>query len=120
MAKGRLVLRIKGTGQLWPFQLRKLEALTGRGGLAEALDSGEWFTVFDHAVEDVRVVFPWYTFSGGMNLTAHGVRYRLSFGRPANNADPTLDELRRNLGSLKSMRSIGQNWRDVLQPPDRW
>lgn len=114
LQNGQLSLKVHGYGQLWPFQLRKLERACGVPGLADQLEDGVWATVFDVSLANVRVRFPWYTFSGGMHVYVAGVRYRLSFGRPPNNADPTGEEFRKNIDALTSMRMIGKEWRAIL------
>lgn len=42
---------------------------------------------FETPLANVRAIFPWYYFGGGVKLTVYGVSYRISFVRP-NGAAP--------------------------------
>ncbi len=116
-AKGRLTIKddrlsltIPDSGQLWGFQLRKLEKTTGVCGLANDLSNGDPVTIFDVPVNEAGIMFPWYTFSGGMNVHIGKARYRISFGEQARTTGPA----RNNLSTIRSMRTIGQQWKSVL------
>lgn len=123
LAENRLRFTASGYGTAWPFQLRTLERVAARPGLAHRLDADETALVFDLPLGEVRdVSFPWYYFSGGVKLTARGVRYRFSFARPANTRTPPNREhaleVARTVGSAASeisrARRNGEAWKAAL------
>jgi len=114
---GRLSLKVRGCGQMWPFQLRKLETVSGIVGLATALENGEWGTVFEVPVRDVVVHFPWYTFSGGINVVVVGVKYRMGFTPPRDTHGRNHAGLRGDLGTMLDLRKNGRRWREIFAEP---
>lgn len=121
LADGRLFYLACGFGSLWKWQMNKLERAAGQPGLAERMDAGENCIVFDIPLAEVEVEFPWYYFSGGMKVWVGGVRYRLSFGKPANNASFSLsDGFEHSSGALANvfelfkMRQRGKAWKRAL------
>ena len=94
------------------------------GRLAFTTDRGR---VFDLPVSEVGDVhFPWWYFGGGVKLTAHGKRHRISFVRP-NDADDIPGRLMARDGNPAGLLTAGQKlldigegrragraWRDVL------
>ena len=112
LSKGRLSFTAFDAGTCWGFQLRKLEAETGREGLAERLDHGKNTIVFDVPLADVQKVrFPWFYFSGGVKLTLDGVRYRFGFDKPANTRMPSEGV---DLSEISKARRSGKAWKAVL------
>ena len=112
LSKGRLSFTAFDAGTCWGFQLRKLEAATGREGLAERLSNDENTVLFDVPLIEVqRVRFPWFYFSGGVKLTLGGVRYRFGFDKPANTRMPSeaLD-----LSEISKARRSGKAWKAAL------
>ena len=110
---GRLCFRAHGPGNFWPSQLRKLEQQLRVDELAVRLEREESLNLFDLPLHDItRIHFPWYTFSGGMNLLIHGVWMRFGFDHPANSAAPPggLDPL----GEISSARKAGKAWKMAL------
>lgn len=90
------------------------------------------FRVGDDVLFDVdraeieRIVFPWYYFTGGMKVWAHGRQYRLSFVKP-NGAEVATAHLLARAGSpaalgtvvakvadMASGRRAGKQWRELL------
>lgn len=120
LAHGRLAFIASGSGSCWGWQLRKLERQAGKPGLADRIDAGENARVFELPLADVKARFPWYYFSGGLVLHTPQGFYKLSFGQPANTRAPGAHALGRaaaELGTVRSMRTVGQAWRRLL-PPD--
>lgn len=124
LAENRLRFTASGYGTAWPFQLRALERRADRPGLARRLEADDPTLVFDLPLGEVRdVSFPWYYFSGGVKLTAGGVRYRFSFARPANTRAPAdrehAFEMARTVGRAASeiagARRSGEAWKAVLR-----
>lgn len=113
LANGRFSYTAFGCGNFWPAQLRRLEADSGRAGLAQRLDDGEQTVLFDVPLTEVQDVhFPWFYFSGGMKLTVSSVRYRFGFDRPANARAVT--DVADLLTSVSRARHSGRAWRAVL------
>ena len=123
LAENRLRFTASGHGTAWPFQLRTLERVAARPGLARRLDADETALVFDLPLGEVRdVSFPWYYFSGGVTLTARGVRYRFSFIRPNDtlapaNAEHATEGTRpggRAPSEMSRARRNGRAWKAAL------
>ncbi len=90
-------------------------------------DSGE--LLFHAPLRDVQqVVFPWYYFGGGCQLTVDGIRHRFSFVRP-NDADDAMDRLAAGAGDagavhaqvagkfmdISTGRAAGRVWKEALR-----
>ena len=120
LSRGRVSFTASGSGTAWGWQLRKLERLAGKSGLADRIDAGENALVFDAPLADVQIGFPWYYFGGGLIVQLADVRYKLSLGRPANTRLPTdsvAGALGRAAGEFKEvghMRSAGKAWKAAL------
>lgn len=118
LADGRLSFKAFGFGTFWRFQLDRLEQETGQPSLAERLDNGETAMVFHFPVSDVDVRFPWYYFSGGLVITVESIKYKFSFGRPANTGTTALNknvlQAMNELREAGNMRQTGKAWRKAL------
>ena len=122
LSRGRLSFTAMGIGTAWGWQLRKLERVTGKSGLANRIDSGKDALVFDAPLADIKITFPWYYFSGGLVVQMNQHRYKLSLGRPSNTRFPTRGDVagsvRRageELEELGSMRRAGKAWQQALK-----
>jgi hypothetical protein len=123
LSAGQLSFVAQETGTAWRWQLKKLERVAGRPGLADQIDAGQKATVFDVPVSELEVEFPWYYFTGGVIVSFAGARYRISFGRPSNTrlpvdrSDPVeagtrvLEEAK----EIRTMRTTGRAWKAALQ-----
>ena len=85
-----------------------------------ALLTGEAWA-FETPLVNVRAIFPWYYFGGGVQLAVSGVRYRISFVRPAG-APPVEPSLLAYIPLVSQMRDIragvgmGRVWKKILAP----
>jgi len=89
---------------------------------------GENGTAFDVPVTEVSdVSFPWFSFSGGMKLTAAGEKYRLSFVKPNNQNSYVAGRAANEIvpgagmvavadiaGDIRKGRSAGKEWKRLL------
>jgi hypothetical protein len=115
LRRGRLRFHALHTGSAWRWQLRKLEREVGRTGLAWQVDAGKRSLVFDLPVRDVQISFPWYYFSGGMQVRTTRSCHRISLGKPANaQIAPGLGRAMGELQEVRRMRSAGALWRAAL------
>lgn len=113
LANGRLSYTAFGCGNFWPGQLRRLEADSGRPGLAQRLDDGKQAILFELPLVEVQdVQFPWFYFSGGVRLAVSGVRYRFGFDRPANARIET--DVADLLAGVSRARQSGKAWKAAL------
>jgi hypothetical protein len=100
------------------FQLDRLELETGQPSLSERLDNGETALVFHLPLSAVDVHFPWYYFSGGLVITVEGIKYKFSFGRPANTSTTALNknvlQAMNDLREAGNMRQTGKAWRKAM------
>ena len=113
LSRGRLSFVAHGTGSFWRFQLRKLAEQTGQAGLAQHLAEAAPVTLFAvpvAAIDELR--FPWYTFSGGLDVTLNGVRYRFGFDRPANTE--LSNDTAQAINEIGQARRTGKAWKAVL------
>lgn len=109
---GTLTCTIHGRGALTGGQLRKLEARSGKPGLADALDAGARVTLFEVPVGSAGPVsFPWYNFGAGMKLTVAKTGYRFSFIRPQNTQDP---EDLSGVAGIPAARRLGKTWQALF------
>jgi len=85
-----------------------------------ALLTGEAWA-FETPLVNVRAIFPWYYFGGGVQLTVYSVRYRISFVRPTG-APPVEPSLLAYIPLVSQMRDIragvgtGRVWKKILAP----
>lgn len=108
---GNISFVAHGFGTLWKRQLRKLEQDVDKPGLAELMDKGKAVPVFSVPLDSVKVVFPWYYFSGGMKLIFNNKQFKISFVRP--NKDVST-ESGVNVSDLSSGRKTGKAWKKAL------
>lgn len=118
LAKGKLTFTTASSGSAWSWQLKRLERDAKKPGLAAALQEGEEVVVFDFAVTDIKVVFPWYYFSGGLQIKAGGVSYNFSFARPANENRSDADAFA-GAAEIPEIRRKGKAWKAALNNPDK-
>lgn len=122
LAEGRLSFTVFGCGTLWKKELLKLEKTVGRPGIAERMDKGEQALLFEIALSEMTVSFPWYYFSGGMKIRTDGIQYRFSFGQPANTQLPVktthIADVALRVGDelfeISTMRGKGKAWKTAL------
>ena len=110
--KGRLTYRAHGVGTLWNRQLQKLEEQVDQPGIAERLNNAQTTVILNVPVNEMRVWFPWYYFSGGMKVHTGGTTYRFSFARP-NDRSATFGGAK-----ISSARQIGKTWQSLLVQTD--
>lgn len=79
---------------------------------------------FETPLANVRAIFPWYYFGGGVKLTVYGVSYRISFVRP-NGAAPVDRSILAYIPVVREVRYIragvrlGRVWKRILASTDR-
>jgi tetratricopeptide (TPR) repeat protein len=105
LVDGQFSFTVTETGSLWPNQLRKLERIAQKPGLASRVERGEPAQVFCLKLEEIKVDFPWYSFNGVANITIDKTTYRFSFVRPENRSFDS---------ELFNSIALGKTWRNVL------
>ena len=99
------------TGSTWPFQLRKLGVLLEQPGLADAVERGQEFELFEWPVREIEVSMPWYYFGAGLKLVNQGVNLRFSFCPPS----PTYNtSVRGSSSNLSQGLASGRLWSQAL------
>lgn len=76
---------------------------------------------FEAPLANVRAIFPWYYFGGGVKLTVYGVRYRISFVRPTGAASVERSMLAyipvvREMRDIRAGVRLGKVWKEILAP----
>lgn len=127
LESGNLTFTAFGSGNLWKFQLRKLERDTCQPGLANNMLAEKNVIIFDAPLTAVEIVFPWYTFSGGLNVRVGNARFRLGFDRPANTQIPVEREASvkgsieagkrvvESVQEIRKARQSGKAWKSVIE-----
>ena len=120
---GQLSFTLTDTGAFWPPQLRALEKMAKRPGLASAIEQGESALVFSVPVNSIEVNFPWYNFNGGVMIVVDNVSYRFSFLQPQNTKmpEPAPEELievaetmMEGGGEILDGMQVGKAWKAAL------
>lgn len=117
LSDGRLSYEAFGCGTLWKGELNKLERNTGKPGIADRMERDEDALLFDVALSEVKAVFPWYYFMGGMKIKTGGVEYRFSFGAPGNTRMPDRYNISKPIETVEdvnTMRGRGKVWKAIL------
>ena len=116
LARGQVSFLASDSGSAWSWQIKRLERDAGKPGLAASLSAGEAVPVFDLVLADVQVTFPWYYFSGGLQIKSGGVSYNFSFARPGNTRGSDSDAIE-GLAEIPKMRRAGKAWKAALSNP---
>lgn len=82
LSRGILSLRCFGAGQLWGFQLRKLERELAVPGLAARLQQNLETQLFAVPVADCCCKWPWYYFSASFVVYSGNCSLRVFFSPP--------------------------------------
>ncbi|MBT7410650.1 MAG: hypothetical protein HN826_13185 [Methylococcales bacterium] len=100
-------------GNLWNFQLRKLELTNNINNIKQELDEKHKIILFELPMSEVKQAhIPWHYFSGGIKITTNKNHFRFSFARPANTYFP-MERLNASNDILESRQS-GKAWKKVL------
>jgi len=118
LSNGTISFSCDGQGQLFAFQLRKLERQLGQKGLAEHLEQDRRSQLFSLPATACGIRWPWYYFSGGFVITLdNGVKLRLSFARPNSTRGMNQNIQLSTHGAVDAMaaRQVGKQWKYALQ-----
>jgi len=104
-------------GALTHGQLKKLALSVGDETIIKHLKNGKQVKIFHFPIHMVeKIIFPWYTFGGGMNLVINSVKFRFSFLQPQNTVSfPAGKRVVQIAESISDGRRLGKEWREVLK-----
>ena len=105
-----------GKGALTNGQLKSLAEQSGNEELEIKLAKNKKVEVFYCPISQVnKIIFPWYTFGGGMNLVINGTTYRFSFLQPQNTVSSYEGAEGLNaISNISEGRKVGKEWKKLL------